>query len=133
MLNNRSIFIFGGYSKSFGTLNSIEHILPETKECELLNIELPVAIRRFGVLKVSESKVLLMGGISKLSKKNEDSFIVDVVSGHIEKGNELPQGGVLEHEIIVDDNGKVHLFFENNYGTSPPEHVAVNFWDLVKI
>ena len=133
VLNNRSIFVFGGYSKSFGTLNSIEHILPETKECELLNIELPVAIRRFGVLKVSESKVLLMGGISKLSKKNEDSFIVDVVSGHIEKGNELPQGGVLEHEIIVDDNGKVHLFFENNYGTSPPEHVAVNFWDLVKI
>jgi hypothetical protein len=36
----------------------------------------------------------------------------------------------LEHEIIFEDNGKVHLFFENNYGTAPPDHLCVDFFSL---
>ena len=44
----------------------------------------------------------------------------------------LSRGGVLEHEIIFEDNGKVHLFFENNYGTAPPEHLCVDFFSLFK-
>lgn len=132
VMNNHLIFVFGGYSKTLGTLNSIETINIETKECEALDILLPVPIRRFGILKLSESKVLLLGGISKVSKNSDDTYVVDLKSGKIEKGNELPQGGVIEHEILFDESGGLHLFYENNYGTSPPEHVCVNFFDLVK-
>ena len=133
VINNHSIFVFGGYSKNIGTLNSIEHINIDSKECDLLDIKLPVPIRRFGLLKISDNKIVLIGGITKLSKKNEDSYIVDLSLGKVEKSIELPQGGVLDHEIILDDTGRVHLFYENNYGTSPPDHVTVNFFELAKL
>ena len=35
-MNNHTIFVFGGYSKSLGTLNSIEQINLSNKNCELL-------------------------------------------------------------------------------------------------
>ena len=133
VMNSHSIFVFGGYSKSIGTLNSLEHINIDTKECDLLDIKLTVPIRRFGLLKISDNKVVILGGISKLSKKNEDTFIVDLSSGKVEKGIELQQGGVLDHEILVDEGGRIHLFFENNYGTSPPDHICVNFFDVAKV
>ena len=132
VMNHHTIFVFGGYSKSLGTLNSIEQINLSTKNCELLDFNLPLPIRRFQLIKLNDNSILLLGGISKLSKKSEDSYIIDLEKGKVTKGKELPQGGVLEQEVVFDEYGHLHLFFENNYGTSPPEHVSINFLDYIK-
>ena len=133
LLNSRAIYVFGGYNKNMGTLNSIEHLNLETKENELIDISMPVALRRFGMLKVGDTKFMILGGITKLSKNSEDTYIVNLADKSIKKGQELAKGGVLEHEIIFEENGNMHLFFENNYGTAPPEHLCVNFFDLVNV
>ena len=132
LMNSTSIYVFGGYSKAFGTLNSIEHISIETKENKLIEINLPVPLRRFGLFPISENKAILLGGISKNSQRIEGTYIVDFSEKKVKEGMPLSRGGVLEHEIIFEDNGKVHLFFENNYGTAPPEHLCVDFFSLFK-
>ena len=130
LMNSTSIYVFGGYSKAFGTLNSIEHISIETKENKLIDLNLPIPLRRFGLFPISENKAILLGGISKNSQKIEGTYIVDLSEKKIKEGVNLSRGGILEHEIIFEDNGKVHLFFENNYGTAPPEHLCVDFFSL---
>ena len=130
LMNSTSIYVFGGYSKSLGTLNSIEHISIETKENKLIELKLPIPLRRFGLFPISENKAILLGGESKNSQKIDKTFIVDLNEKKVKEGVTLSRGGVLEHEIIFEDNGKVHLFFENNYGTAPPEHLCVDFFGL---
>ena len=130
LMNSTSIYVFGGYSKTFGTLNSIEHISIETKENKLIDLNLPIPIRRFGLFPISENKAILLGGITKNSQKIEGTYIVDLYEKKIKEGKNLSRGGVLEHEIIFEENGKVHLFFENNYGTAPPEHLCMDFFSL---
>ena len=130
LMNSTSIYVFGGYSKSLGTLNSIEHISIETKENKLIELVLPIPLRRFGLFPISENKAILLGGESKNSQKIDKTFIVDLNEKNVKEGLTLSRGGVLEHEIIFEDNGKVHLFFENNYGTAPPEHLCVDFFGL---
>ena len=130
LMNSTSIYVFGGYSKSLGTLNSIEHISIETKENKLIELKLPIPLRRFGLFPISENKAILLGGESKNSQKIDKTFIVDLNEKKVKEGVSLSRGGVLEHEIIFEDNGKVHLFFENNYGTAPPEHLCVDFFGL---
>jgi len=130
LMNSTSIYVFGGYSKSLGTLNSIEHISIETKENKLIELKLPIPLRRFGLFPISENRAILLGGESKNSQKIDKTFIVDLNEKKVKEGITLSRGGVLEHEIIFEDNGKVHLFFENNYGTAPPEHLCVDFFGL---
>ena len=130
LMNSTSIYVFGGYSKSLGTLSSIEHISIETKENKLIELNLPIPLRRFGLFPISETKAILLGGESKNSQKIDKTFIVDFSEKKVKEGITLSRGGVLEHEIIFEDNGKVHLFFENNYGTAPPEHLCVDFFGL---
>ena len=130
LMNSTSIYVFGGYSKSLGTLNSIEHISIETKENKLIDLNLPIPLRRFGLFPISENKAILLGGESKNSQKIDKTFIVDLNEKKVKEGVNLSRGGVLEHEIIFEDNGKVHLFFENNYGTATPEHLCVDFFEL---
>ena len=130
LMNSTSIYVFGGYSKAFGTLNSIEHISIETKENKLIDLNLPIPLRRFGLFPISENKAILLGGISKNSQKIEGTYIVDLSEKKVKEGMSLSRGGVLEHEIIFEENGKVHLFFENNYGTAAPEHLCVDFFSL---
>jgi len=130
LMNSTSIYVFGGYSKAFGTLNSIEHISIETKENKLIELNLPIPLRRFGLFPISENKAILLGGISKNSQKIDGTYIVDLSEKKVKEGKSLSRGGVLEHEIIFEEVGKVHLFFENNYGTAPPEHLCVDFFNL---
>ena len=129
-MNSTSIWVLGGYSKSLGTSNSKEHINIETKENKLIELKLPIPLRRFGLFPISETKAILLGGESKNSQKIDKTFIVDLNEKKVKEGITLSRGGVLEHEIIFEDNGKVHLFFENNYGTAPPEHLCVDFFGL---
>lgn len=128
--NNTTVFIFGGYNKNFGTLNTIEILNLSTKSCELFDMKLPIPLRRFATLKITESKILVMGGITRLCKDSDASFIIDMEKKSSVKFSPLPKGGVIDQEVIVDDIGQVHLFFENNYGTSPNFHVVFSYLDF---
>ena len=132
VINNKYIYVFGGYSKNLGTLNSIEKINIEKNYVELIDLKLPLPIRRFGMLKINDNLMMIIGGISKLSKKNEEVYILDLEKKKFNKINkELSNGGILEHELILDECGDLHLFFENNYGTSPPEHININLMEYI--
>ena len=132
VINNKYIYVFGGYSKNLGTLNSIEKINIEKNYVELIDLKLPLPIRRFGMLKINDNLMMIIGGISKLSKKNEEVYILDLEKKKFNKINkELSNGGILEHELILDECGDLHLFFENNYGTAPPEHININLMEYI--
>ena len=45
----------------------------------------------------------------------------------IEKLDKLPKGGVIEHPIIADTVGNLHLFIENCSGTAIPYHITYTF------
>jgi len=122
LFNEKNIFVFGGYNKLYGTLNSIERIN--------LEIKLPIPLRRFCSLKVTENKILLLGGITRLNKENENTFIMDVEKGNISKFGNLEKGGIIEMEPVLDEIGSIHLFIENKYGTAPPEHIIYNYLDF---
>lgn len=130
LFNSNSIYIFGGYNKSYGTLSSIEKININTKTTELLSYKLPIPLRRFTSLKISETKILLLGGITRLCKETDTVYCLDVDKSNFSKFSPLPRGGIIDHEVLLDEIGQVHLFFENNYGTSPPVHVVYNYLDF---
>jgi len=130
LYNNNTVFVFGGYNKAFGTLNSIEKIGLNDKKTELLDLKLPIPLRRFASLKISETRIMIMGGITRLCKESDHVYCLDYEKKTFIKFTSLPKGGILEHEIILDEIGNVHLFFENNYGTSPPIHHTYSYLDF---
>ena len=129
LLNEKKIFVFGGYNKNYGTLNSIEEINIEKKCCNIIEMKLPIPLRRFASVKITENKVLIMGGISRLCKESDATFILNMENFNQVKFNNLPKAGTIEHEVYFDEIGDMHLFYENKYGTSPPIHVIYSFLD----
>ena len=78
----------------------------------IIDFNLPLPIRRFQLIKLNDNSILLIGGISKLSKKSEDSYIIDLEKGKVTKGKELPQGGVLEQEVLFDEWTTSFIFWK---------------------
>jgi hypothetical protein len=130
------IFIFGGYNKQLGTLSSIERYDIDHKKIQLLQINMTIPLRRFGSCKISASKILLLGGITRLSKDSDAVFCFDIDPIESDKPkdkNKIPEhayslenldktdkAGVIEWPVIIDSVGSLHLFVENASGTSPP-------------
>ena len=133
LFNQKKIFVFGGYNKNYGTLNSIEEINIEKKTCNIIKMKLPIPLRRFASVKISENKVLIMGGISRLCKESDEVYILNMENFNQVKYNSLPKSGIIEQEIYFDEIGDMHLFYENKYGTSPPTHVIFSFLDFNSI
>ncbi len=77
-----------------------------------------------------ENKYLLIRGNIKINKENENTFIMDVEKGNINKFGNLEKGGIIEMEPVLDEIGSIHLFIENKYGTAPPEHIIYNYLDF---
>ena len=130
LFNDKKIFVFGGYNKNYGTLNSIEEIDIEKKVCNIIEMKLPIPLRRFASVKISENKVIVMGGITRLCKESDATYILNMNNYNQVKYNYLPKAGTIEHEVYFDEIGDMHLFYENKYGTSPPDHVIFSFLDF---
>ena len=130
LFNDKKIFVFGGYNKNYGTLNSIEEIDIEKKVCNIIEMKLPIPLRRFASVKISENKVIVMGGITRLCKESDATYILNMNNYNQVKYNNLPKAGTIEHEVYFDEIGDMHLFYENKYGTSPPDHVIFSFLDF---
>ena len=105
----------------------------KTKENTLLELTIPVPLRRFSTLKINENKVVILGGLTTNTKSNNKTYVVDFKENKIEEGKKLPKGGILEQEIIFEEDGKIHLFFEKNFGIEPHEHVVMDFFDLFNL
>ena len=124
--------MFGGYNKEMGTLNSIERYDISLKKMILLEIKMPVPLRRFASIKISMTKILLMGGIGRLSKDSDAVYCFDIDDGvnsgvnnparsnySIENLDRIDKPGVIDYPVIIDSVGCLHLFIENASGTSP--------------
>ena len=133
LFNDKKIFVFGGYNKNYGTLNSIEEIDINKKICNLIEMKLPIPLRRFASVKISENKVIIMGGITRLCKESDETYILNMDNYNQVKYNNLPKAGTIEHEVFFDEIGDMHLFYENKYGTSPPIHIIYSFLDFNSI
>ena len=131
LFNESNIYVFGGFNCTYGTLNSIELINLEKKENSLLKLKMPIPLRRFSSLQINENKIVVLGGLTINTKNNNKCFIIDLKENKTEEGNILSKGGVLEQEIIFEEDGKMHLFFEKNFGTEPHEHLEIDFFDLI--
>ena len=137
------IFIFGGYNKEMGTLNSIERYDINLKKITLLEeIKMTIPLRRFATCKISSSKILLLGGISRLSKDSDAVFCFDIEKGpaqdkknpdkvsfqySMENLDKVDKAGVIDYPVIIDSVGSLHLFVENASGTSPPYRTVYSF------
>jgi len=133
LFQDNIIFIFGGYNKELGTLNSIERYDITTNRVTLLpDIKMPCPLRRFASVKISATKILLMGGIGRLSKDSDSVYCFDVDDGvndgqnhqdkskySIEVLDKIDKPGVIDYPVIIDSVGSLHLFIENASGTSP--------------
>ena len=131
LFNESNIYVFGGFNSNYGTLNSIELINLENKENSLLNLKIPVPLRRFSSLKITENKIALLGGLAINTQNNNKCYIIDLKENKTEEGKNISKGGVLEQEIVFEEDGKMHLFFEKNFGTEPHEHLEIDFFDLI--
>ena len=128
------IYVFGGYNKEFGTLSSIERFEIPTNKIALLDIKMTIPLRRFATCKISQSKILLLGGISRLSKDSDAVFCFDIEktpdgkeSYSLENLDKVDKAGVIDYPVIIDSVGSLHLFVENASGTSPPYRTVYSF------
>jgi hypothetical protein len=44
----------------------------------MLEIKMPVPLRRFASVKIANSKILLLGGLTRLSKESDAVFCFDI-------------------------------------------------------
>ena len=139
------IFIFGGYNKELGTLSSIERFDISSKKMTLLDIKMTIPLRRFSTCKISASKILLLGGISRLSKDSDAVFCFDIEKVDsdmakdkkkaaepeflysLENLDKVDKAGVIDYPVVIDSVGSLHLFVENASGTSPPYRTVYSF------
>lgn len=132
LFQDNIIFIFGGYNKETGTLNSVERYDISLNRVVMLEIKMPYPLRRFATIKISMTKILLMGGIGRLSKDSDAVYCFDIDDGansgvndmarstySIESLDRIDKPGVIDYPIIIDSVGNLHLFIENASGTSP--------------
>ena len=128
LFTDEVIFIFGGYNRDKGTLDSIERYDIQKKQIKLIELRMPVPLRRFGSVKISNSKVLLLGGITKLSKDsdavycfdcNEEGFNGKKPYYSTEVLDKTDKAGVIDCPIVMDSVGNLQLFIEQSNGTQP--------------
>merc|ERR1712224_452854 len=99
-------------------------------------------LRRFATCKISSSKILLLGGISRLSKDSDAVFCFDIdkVEEHNNKKGKEPQfvyslenldkidkAGVIDYPVVINSVGSLNLFVENASGTNPPYRTVYSF------
>ncbi len=96
---------------------------------------MPCPLRRFASVKISSSKILILGGVQRLSKDSDAVYCFDVDSSgeggkssySIENLDKVDKAGVIDYPVIIDSVGSLHLFIENASGTSPPLRAVYSF------
>lgn len=112
--DENTIFIFGGFNKDQGTLDTIEKYEIKEAKISLITLTIPTCLRRFSSLKISTTKILLIGGIERMNKESDAVYCFDLDADYrIEKLDKIDRAGVVDLPILVDSVGNLHLFVEN--------------------
>ena len=128
IFEDQTIFVFGGYNKETGTLSSIEKVDLKQSTVSLIDIRMPCPLRRFSSIKISTTKILLIGGVARMNKESDAVFCFDLEKEYsIEKLDKIDKAGVVDYPVLVDAIGNLHLLLENASGTAPPTHVIYSF------
>lgn len=75
------------------------------------------------VVRVSHNAALILGGLTKFSKESQKVFKLDYSSKEFIEMESLEKGGVVENEVLVDNEDNLHIFIEHANGTSPHSHI----------
>ena len=126
-INDREILVCGGYNKEKGILDSIEKFNVAENRFELVDMKMPIPLRRFTVVRIKQNLALILGGLTKASKENQRVFKLDFEKREISELEGLEKGGVIENEVLVDHEGFLHIFLEHSNGTSPHSHIKYLF------
>ena len=122
-MNDNEIFVFGGYSRDKSTLDSIERYQISENRWETLSLKIPIPLRRFLVARVAKNVALILGGLTKGSRESQKVFKYEYERGEMTDLENLEKGGVIENEVLVDNEGFMHIFLEHANGTSPHSHI----------
>lgn len=64
---------------------------------------MPSPLRRFQALKISQTKILLLGGILRMSKESDGVFCFDLEKEYtIEQLDKIEKPGIVDYPIILD-------------------------------
>lgn len=131
MLKSHLAFVFGGFSKDQGTLDSIEKVDFSQRTVSKLKVAMPLPLRRFASVKIASSKILLLGGVEKVNKESDQVFCFDFNENSckcsIENLDTIEKPGVIEQPLLVDSIGQIHCLIENACGTNPPLRSTYSF------
>ena len=128
VFDDNTIYIIGGYNKELGTLNSIEKYEINNSKITALDITMPTPLRRFASIKISTTKILLIGGLETMHQESDAVYCFDIEPEfRIEKLDKIDKAGVVDYPIIIDSVGNLHLFVEKDWGVSPPIDVVYSF------
>jgi len=107
--DDNTVYVFGGYNKDQGTLTSMEKLTLSPPECSPLSIQLPLPLRRFASVKIAASKILLLGGLQRMSKDSDSVFCLDVLEdGYaLEQLDKIDRAGAVDMPVLVDSVGQV--------------------------
>ncbi len=96
--------MFGGYNRNDGTLTLIERLHIRSKRMELLELRMPEPLRRFASIKISTTKILLLGGLLRMSKESDAVFCFDLEKDQytIEQLDKIDKAGIIDLPIILD-------------------------------
>lgn len=61
----------GGFNKDSGTLATIEKYDVKNKKMSNMTLVMPTPLRRFSSIKISTTKILLIGGLERINKESD--------------------------------------------------------------
>ena len=100
---DNTIYIFGGYNRESGTLASIEKFDLTTKKVTKMDLVIPQPVRRFVSMKISTTKILLIGGLGENSEELDAVFCFDLDKEYtIEQLDKIDRAGIIDSPIILD-------------------------------
>lgn len=115
---------------------TIERLDVLKRKMTQIELKMMQPLRRFATIKISQSKVLILGGIGRLSKDTDSVYCFDASDGDngsgptnysIEVLDKIDRAGPVDQPVILDSIGSLHLFVENQSGTSPPFRTVYSF------
>lgn len=119
---NEKIYIVGGYNSKLGTIPTIEEYQVKENRFILLDVVLREGLRRLSV-RSFHGDMLIFGGLRQHFENNETVYKVDVENNTVEDCGTLEKGGVIECEVMLDNQDICYLFLEECNGTATPFHL----------
>ena len=77
VFNDTTIYISGGYNKEAGTLGSIEKFDIALNKIIPIEVKMPTPLRLFASVKISNTKILFLGGSEKVGRDTDSVYCFD--------------------------------------------------------